>query len=480
MNRRTLIASAAALAAARPARAARDPAAPFIGEWGGVLPVGAKGLRLKLVVARENGTLTAALHSLDQGPEPFAADRVEVSGGKLKARYPKIRARLELAAPAPDRLEGSFTQGATLPLALARDPDFAALENPLVIAPLTAARLATLRAQAGSPALAAAARHAGGASLTLVTGRRAAGEAAPAAENDLWHMGSITKSMTAVLIARLVEAGAIAWEDTVGATLGEAAPQMRPDYRELTYLHLLSHRGGLQANLPLPEILKLPRREADARASRRRYAQIALAQAPAGPKEKTFLYANSGYVIAGAMLEQKLGASWETLIAERVFTPLGLASAGFGPPGGAAPLDQPYGHAKAFLSWGANPRRQAYPPTGRVADNPAALGPAGTVHMTLADLLAFGAAHRDRADVLGPASWDRLHAPPFGGDYALGLVRQEGGLWHNGSNTLWYAELFIDPAKGVVSAAVANDGHLAKSQFAVERARLGAARAVGG
>jgi hypothetical protein len=132
------------------------------------------------------------------------------------------------------------------------------------------------------------------------------------------------------------------------------------------------------------------------------------------------------------------------------------------------------GHAQGLL------QLRAYPPGGAVTDNPAVLGPAGRVHISLSDLLVYGGVHRDRTSYLQPAGWDMLHTPPFGGDYAMGLVRRsDGSLWHNGSNTLFYAELLIDPAGGGVAAAAANSGALERVQPAVHSAVTQAMVAVG-
>ena len=85
-------------------------------------------------------------------------------------------------------------------------------------------------------------------------------------------------------------------------------------------------------------------------------------------------------------------------------------------------------------------------------------GMTGYRDMSLADLLTYLVAHRDRGDLLKPGTWDVLHTPPFGGDYAMGwVVRPDGARWHNGSNTLWYAEASFDAKTGVASAAAAND-----------------------
>ena len=57
--------------------------------------------------------------------------------------------------------------------------------------------------------------------------------------------------MTATLVARLVEKGGISWDDTIHAQLGESVPKMHDDYRDVTFNHLLLHRGGLAANIPI-------------------------------------------------------------------------------------------------------------------------------------------------------------------------------------------------------------------------------------
>jgi hypothetical protein len=130
-------------------------------------------------------------------------------------------------------------------------------------------------------------------------------------------------------------------------------------------------------------------------------------------------------------------------------------------------VEQPVGHNKKEHDDGW----RAYPIGEGPTDNPAALGPAGRVHMSLQDLLVFLGAHRDRTDYLKPETWTVLHTPPFGGDYAMGWsVTRNGVLSHGGSNTLWYAEVSVDAASGVVAAAAANDGFLAKSVPEVGRA----------
>ena len=332
---------------------------------------------------------------------------------------------------------------------------------------LTAERLKEIRAQAGSPALGAGLVRGSQTPRLWVDGERAAGSGIAVTEGDLWHFGSITKSMTATLIARLIDAGDLHWDDTVGDMLGTVAPKMNATYRPVTFRHLLSHRSGLStATLTASYAFSPPQNIADLREERRSLTRRALATSPKGPPGSTLEYANSGYVVAGAMLEAKFGESWEDLIRIHLFKPLGLQSAGFGAPGHAGATDQPVGHSDNLPS-GARP----HPVGSRLTDVAPALGPAGSVHMSLRDILRYLIAHRDRSEFLKPQTWATLHTPPFGGNYAMGwLVRPDGALWHNGSNFLWYAEVLVDAANGVVAAGVCNDGNRTRSEPAVSRA----------
>ncbi len=285
---------------------------------------------------------------------------------------------------------------------------------------------------------------------------RASGETAVVTPEDQWHWGSITKSMTATLVARLVEAKVVTWQTTVGSVLGSAVPGMQAAYKDATFLHLLSHRAGLQPNIPMSSLGKYAFESlTDARAERLKYATEALAQAPVGPLAEQMVYSNNGYIVAGAMLEVITGKPWETLIQTYVFEPLKLSSAGFGPPGQAGALSEPVGHAVS-----GNKRIPQLVKVGAPADNPVALGPAGRVHMGLRDMMIYLSAHRDQpTSFLSAKSWEILHTPPFGGDYALGwVVKPDGSLWHNGSNTFWYGEILVDKKASVVCTAVGNDG----------------------
>jgi hypothetical protein len=151
-------------------------------------------------------------------------------------------------------------------------------------------------------------------------------------------------------------------------------------------------------------------------------------------------------------------------MAREVFSPLALHSAGFGPPGHAGALDQPVGHGPALA--------QPHPPGQPNADLAFVLGPAGRIHMSLSDLVAYLAAHRDGARLLKPATWDVLHTPHFDKEYALGWnTWPDGSFSHDGSNLLWYAVAGFNPKSGLAAAAAANDGRPSVWNYVGQAAR---------
>lgn len=261
----------------------------------------------------------------------------------------------------------------------------------------------------------------------------------PIGEDDLWHLGSITKSMTATLAGRLVDKGLIAFGATVGEVLGERFPTMNPAFRDVTLWQLFTHRSGMLPDLDLGAIKGKP--------ARFEVVQRALETKPIKRNDASVVsYSNIGVTTAGHMLEVRGGASWEDLMRQEVFRPLGLNSAGFGFPEG----DQPRGETGGGLLIRI----------GRLSDPYLeAIGPAGNVHMSLPDTIAYLAAHRDGSALLRPETWDSLHSDPLKKGVAMGWGRTpDGSLIHSGSAGTFYALVKIDAPSGAVAIAVANRG----------------------
>ena len=322
--------------------------------------------------------------------------------------------------------------------------------------------LQTLRDKHDLPALGTAVVRSNQLVVLDTVGVRALGKTNEVTVKDLWHHGSLTKSMTATLAGRMVDEGLIDWTTPIGEVFPELAESMAGGWSGATLEQLLANRGGAPGDLKPDGLWKriwnhggLPREQ---RMFLLREVTAKPPIAPPGTKEE---YSNAGFAIAGAMLEKIADTPWEELITKKVFQPLGMNSAGFGPPGGGDAVDQPRGHRTGWF------RTTAVPP-GPGADNPAAIGPAGTVHCSLEDFARYLAFHlagmRGEGDLLRPETFEKLYADVANQGYALGWVVTERG-WaggrayhHTGSNTMWYTNVWIAPGKNLALVVVTNLG----------------------
>ena len=285
-------------------------------------------------------------------------------------------------------------------------------------------------------------------------GVRKWGESTPVTTNDIFHIGSCTKSMTATLTAMLIEDGRLRWDTTIADVFPELKGKMDKQYETVTIEQLLTHRGGVPGTPPAAAWKRAWEQKDTPTEQRREFIEAVLRPPPEAAPGTKKIYSNQGYAIIGAMLERLTGTPWETLITERLFKPLHMDSAGFGPPGKTGAVDQPWGHTRKLLV--TVPLQE---------DNPPAIAPGGRVHCSLDDLARFTMFHMQcgRQDgLLKPNTLNRLHTPLAGGDYACGwvVVKRDwaGGnaLMHNGSNTMWYVVMWLAPEKDFSVVAATN------------------------
>jgi CubicO group peptidase (beta-lactamase class C family) len=307
------------------------------------------------------------------------------------------------------------------------------------------------------PALAGALSVDGKITQIAATGVRKLGSDAKLETGDKFHLGSCTKAMTATLVATFVEEGKIDWTSKLSLLFPEL--NVHPDLADVTIGELLTHRSGLlkdPENDLYEELSKLETLDA-----RKQLTKIFLEQAPAH-KPLTFNYSNIGYTIAGHILERISSKSWETIISERLFSPLGMSSCGFGAtsdPIGSL-ITQPWGH---------------YNNQGTVTavhfDNSAFYGPAGTVHCSLKDWSKFLTIHiqgfNGIGNLLKPETFVKLHTPypEAGATYTFGgwnLVQRNWAngptLTHTGSNVVNYANVWLAPKKNAALFSTSNIG----------------------
>lgn len=327
----------------------------------------------------------------------------------------------------------------------------------------------------GLPAVAAAVVKDGQVVAAGAVGTRRAGASIPVTLQDRFHIGSDTKAMTALLAAMAVEDGKLAWTTTVGEAYPELKGSLNPELAKVTLRQLLSHSSGISGDTSETVSLYEQAGTQDGNLDEMRmwiikqWAPKPMSGTPGGQ----FIYSNLNYVIAGSMIERAYKSTWEELVTEKVFEPLGLASAGIGSQSSYGKVDAPLGHlivdgqTKAILG-------------GPMCDSVAAVGPAGMAHMSVLDFAkwaAWNAGEGKRGPALvRPETLKLLHTPvitaperpdaapgtPARGDYALGWGRVEVP-WaktpihhHAGSNSMNLAHAWFDPQSDFAMVVVTN------------------------
>lgn len=294
-----------------------------------------------------------------------------------------------------------------------------------------------------------------------VVGTTTRGGTAPATLDDLWHIGSCTKSLTAALYGLLVQRGEAEWAAPVASLFGDLAGEIDPAWSHRTVDELLHCRAGVAANLPIRDLATwtadtrpLPQQRTDA-------ALVALRPPPVRPGR--FVYSNLSYLVVGAAIDRLTGTSWEQALADLLLTPLGVSSLGYGAP------PRVLGH-RGRLVLGPLAVLPGPPtdPAGGAGDNPPVMSAAGTAHLTVGDWARLLRAFLVDADgPLAPATVDHLLAAPPGAQHAPGAMvmgwaradRAPGASYGmQGSNTFWAATALLSDDRRRAALVLANDG----------------------
>lgn len=310
-----------------------------------------------------------------------------------------------------------------------------------------------------------------------VAGTRVLDGSVPATLDDKFHLGSDTKSFTALLAAMLVEEGKLRWDLTLEEAYPEWKDKIPESLRTATLAQLLSHSSGVTGDND--EVFRLyfdASKEMKPLPMQRMWLiESAWKLPPAGKPGEKFVYSNLGYTIAGSIIERAAGKSWEELIHERIFTPMGLKSAGLGPQCSLGVADAAVPHlpedGKIYTMLG-----------GPCADVPAVMGPAGNSHMTPRDFAKWaswqaGGGKRDpqlvRAEMLQklqtpvidtPPGMEEKPGTPKLGKYAMGwgLMKYPWSdkvfLMHGGSNGMNLAWMVVLPERDLALVLMTNIG----------------------
>jgi CubicO group peptidase (beta-lactamase class C family) len=301
-----------------------------------------------------------------------------------------------------------------------------------------------------------------------VAGLRRADRTDPLAPHHRWHLGSNAKPITALLCARLVERGVLDWRTTVADVLDDSAKGAREYVCKATLADFLSHRSGVRDSGLFSWMRQARRDRRPPVEQRAELARRLVTRGSWNEPSNIAKYSNYGYCIVAALLERLTGKSWEDLMIAEVFAPLGLQRAGFGAPG-ADGSPEPWGHSFGFFR--PRPRDPAFP----ASDFPAAMRPAGAIHMDLQDWAAFARvffASGAGSSVISPATVDTLTAPLATmkdvrtafrpAPYAMGWVvlnedwAQGKLLVHAGSNLNFVASIHVAPSRNLAFLIATN------------------------
>lgn len=134
---------------------------------------------------------------------------------------------------------------------------------------------------------------------------------------------SMTKPFTATLVLALVEQGLVELDAPVRRYLPDFRVADATAAERVTVRRLLDHTAGWIGDLDGQDSADTHALDRGDDALRRQVERMA-GYRQVSPPGRRWSYANSAYVVAGRLAEAVGGASYETLMRERVFAPLGL------------------------------------------------------------------------------------------------------------------------------------------------------------
>ncbi len=299
------------------------------------------------------------------------------------------------------------------------------------------------------PGLALAIVEKGQLRLHVELGVRCSGAIDPVDSNTEFRFGSISKTFTAALVLDSFDPAALETPVALPELVWPAS--MDPP----TLAALLRHRSGLGEIAP------------DQIVAFAGAWKPALAHSPTAGLAGEWHYSNAGYVVVGALLEARLGQSYEAALQARFSATPTITS---DPTRAHAPA---CGHLR-------EPERMRSIPIAHDLDfmpgDPSWLRPTGGVLGTAEDLARFGAQLDPRMLVPGLSlPRDAWHHRGSDERYGLGLrswVLEDGTqlFGHSGDTGTFSAELVVAPDRQIAIALVANGPMASNSvMLAIER-----------
>jgi len=316
-------------------------------------------------------------------------------------------------------------------------------------------------------------------------GERVYKEGTPIGDKDMYIMGSAGKSMTSTMAARVVSQGYINWNTTVKEIFHDTGIfDVHESFWPSTLEQFLSHGSGAPGLdgvvskyfQMVDYIFNKTSWEADFdNRPARVFLSKTLLQDPVTVPQGRFLYSIGGFTVAGTMLELATNKTYEQLMMEELFIPLGMEGCGFGPTttDPSLPPAQPWGHLGD--QWAV----QIAPVTpGPYANVASPMIPDGGLHCNLDSWKNYLTTHLTMdEDFLPKDQWEHIHTPITshfygfgwfidGSNPMIGTVLQHGGTdGHNFAQCWLIPKLGVGFNVGLNNGGVMQDGSLQEVGF---------------
>jgi CubicO group peptidase (beta-lactamase class C family) len=262
----------------------------------------------------------------------------------------------------------------------------------------------------------------------------------PASPSMRYCIGSVTKQFTATAILMLAEQGKLSLDDPVARFLPELTRAS-----EVTIRQVLSHTAGYQDYWPQDYVMPIMLQPVTPEKILEQWARKPLDFDPG----TQWQYSNTGYVIAGLIVERASGQPLFDFFRQHIFTPLGMAS--------VVNVDQERlgdSDATGYMRYGLGPLRLA-PKEGK-----GWLFAAGELAMTAEDLAKWDISLINQS-LLKPESSRQMESAMVlkngvASGYGLGVsVQRESShrsISHNGEISGFTAQniVFLDDRAAVV------------------------------
>ena len=261
--------------------------------------------------------------------------------------------------------------------------------------------------------------------------------------NTQYRIGSISKTLVAIMTMRLRDAGLLDLADPLSRHLDV------PQAGGATVAQLLSHTSGLVSESGGPWWERTPGE------LRPGLADIFPPRPLVHPAGRRFHYSNPGYALLGALISQLRGGQpWSDVLRGEVLEPLGMTRTTLDP-------QPPHQRGWAVHPWADVLQPEPAEDTGRMA-------PAGQYWSTAADMGRLAAFLMDGDQrVLADETLAEMREPASGpydeswvGGYGLGvqLLRRDGQVLygHTGSMPGFVSALCVSAADGLAAVALAN------------------------